>query len=77
MEEKGGIEKLLETRKPPGVKPMMLPQTIIKAMEELLKDDKPFSYTDLHRWVENTFNIKISYYLVHKYANKIKNKIAN
>ncbi len=59
--EEGGLQQLLERRYPPGRQSFLSPSQL-KTLEEKLNDPKGFSsYVEIHRFITETFGVKISY----------------
>ena len=75
--EKGGIERVLKS-KPKGGTKSTLSKEVIEAMKEQLRKPEGFSsYHQLKSWVETTFSIRTTYWVIYYTARvKLKSRLA-
>lgn len=69
--ERGGLDSLLEIGSPPGL-PASLPDFVITAMRLKLQEPAGLSsFKALQSWVEQSFQLKTSYRVIHYTATKV------
>lgn len=74
--ERGGLATLLRLGQAPGASSSLPPQVLAAMREKLAQPLGLASFRELHRWVEQTYQIKTTYRVVHYAATRLGGRLA-
>lgn len=69
--ERGGLAALLQLGHPPGASCSLPPQVLAGMREKLAQPLGLASFRALHRWVEQTYQLRTTYRVIHYTATKV------